>query len=196
MPKIDVDEEEYRRLKTLETTAADMLKHPEAGLLMEQAYKFVNEKAPTPRLDRKKEQDGFAAQNRKELEDLKKQIADEKAEREKNDKLAAIQAKETQGLAILKKDGWTDEGITGVKKIMEEQGILDPMIAAAYFEKLHPPQQPVQSMNTGSWNFLDLPEDGNADLKKLVDSKGESNALLDKMAREALGEIRGAAPRR
>ena len=37
--------------------------------------------------------------------------------------------------------------------------------------------------------------DGEKDLKALIDSKGENNVLIDKMAREALFEVRGQTRR-
>ncbi len=78
---------------------------------------------------------------------------------------------------------------------MEDKGILDADIAAAYFEKQHPPQAPVTPGGSGAWNFMDMPADGDADLKKLVETKGESEQLIQKMAIDALNDVRGASRR-
>jgi CubicO group peptidase (beta-lactamase class C family) len=61
---------------------------------------------------------------------------------------------------------------------------------AAWAATLNPPQAPVQQ-STGGWDFLTMPQEGGEDLKRLVETKGENDRLVDKMAFEALKEIRG-----
>ena len=129
------------------------------------------------------------------LEEQEQLIKKDKEDREKNEKLAEINSKIAAGKAQLRRDGWTEEGITGVEKIMEERGLLDPLDAAAIFEKQHPPQMPVTPSGTGAWGFLDNVKDTEADLKKLIETRGESASLLDKMTHEALSEIRGPSRR-
>ena len=94
------------------------------------------------------------------------------------------------GFAALRRDGYTQEGLAEVRKIMDEKGILDPAIAAAYFEKLHPPPTVVTPVGAiGAWNFTDTPE-GDSDVKKLLETQGRSEALSDKMAMAALADVR------
>lgn len=60
----------------------------------------------------------------------------------------------------LRSQGWTDEGITNVEKLMTERGITDYEIAAAAFEKMQPPAEPV--LPTGydrSWH-IGSPDEG------------------------------------
>jgi hypothetical protein len=175
----------------LRNTLSAMTKHPKAALLVEEAYKVVDPNAPTPQLDAQRMVSDAVSKTQSEVEALKKQIADDKAAAEQASRMSAFENKVEQGFAKLRQAGVTKEGIEGVRKIMEDEGIANPEIAWSHFEKLHPPQAPVMA-STGSWNFLEAPaDDANADLKRLVETKGESNSIIDKLAFEALNEVRG-----
>lgn len=193
MPKmVEIDEAEFLNNQTLRQTVAKILANPQAAKLVEQAHKLVDPNAKTPRLDQEAIVTAPVTELKKTVEELNKKIEDDKTAREQADKLAGLKAKVDAGYAQLRKDGWTDEGIEGVKKLSEEKGILDPLDAAAIFLRDHPPQAPATpSGGTGAWNFVDSVGDNEADLKKLLDSKGDNNMLVDKMARDALNEIRG-----
>lgn len=194
----DIDEEELRRLRGLESTVGSMLKNPKAALLMEQAHKIVDEKAPTPRLDAEKTRTEERKAEGDRIATLEKQLADDKAERERDKKLSQIQDQHTKGLAKLRAAGWLDDGIASVEKLMEDKGILDPEIAAAYIEKNTPPPEPISPGGSGSWSFFEqqAAEGGDATMKKLIESRGENNAVIDELAKSALADIRGARPRR
>lgn len=193
---IEVDEEQFLNDQKLRQTVSKIMANPKAAKLVEQAYKEVDPKAPTPRLDAEAVQNETVDTDKKSLAELQKQIADDNAESEKNAKLTALNNKVESGLSKLRREGWTEEGIKGVQAIMDEHGILDPEIAASHFEKLHPPQAPVTPGGSGAWDFMSMPADGaDEDLKKLIETKGESGPLLDKMARDALNEVRGQSRR-
>jgi hypothetical protein len=192
----DISEEELRAYRVLQGTVATMLRHPKAGVLLEEAHKAVDEKAPTPRLDEQRRREEILAGPNKEIADLKAMIAAEKTEREKagaDAKIASLQAKQEEAFARLRKQRWTEEGITGIKKLMDEHAILDVDIAASAFEKLHPPAAPIQQGRVGGWNLFEAPQDDDADWKKLLETKGESEPLVDNLARKALIEHRQAA---
>ena len=191
MPTIEVDEEQVRRDSALRATMAKMLGNPKAKALVEEAYKVVDPNAPTPQLDAQRMVHDAVSKTQSEVEALKKQIADDKAAAEQASRMSAFENKVEQGFARLRAQGVTKEGIEGVRKIMEDEGIANPEIAWSHFERLHPPQSPVMA-STGSWNFIEAPADGTkADLKRLVETKGESVSVVDKLAFEALNEVRG-----
>lgn len=196
MPTVEIDETELLRLRQLNGVAAKIMADPKGRRLLEQAHKVVDANAPTPTLDQDAAANEPAKKLSDELDTLKKQLADEKAEREKAEKLAGIAALQEKGKLALREQGWTEEGIKGVEKIMEDKGILDPLDASAIFEKLHPQPAPAAPSGHGAWGFMDNVQDGEKDLKALIDSKGENNGLIDKMAREALAEVRGQTTRR
>ena len=97
----------------------------------------------------------------------------------------------------MRKSGWTDDGLVEVKKLMEERGIIDPEIAAAYYEKQHPPQVPATPSGVGAWNFGEVADDTDAYSKALMASKNaaENDSLVMREAGKALQEIRGASRR-
>ena len=181
MPTAEIDEVE--------------LANPKAKRKVLEAYREHDPNARIPELDAEAAAAAPVNELTKTVADLRKEIADDKAEREKKIRLDALNGTVEGGMAKLRREGWQDEGLAEVRKIMDEKGILDPEIAAAYYEKQHPPQTPATPSGVGGWNFVENVQDGEADLKKLLDSKGNNEALADKMAREALTEVRGASRR-
>ena len=194
MPKIEVDELEWNNSVQMREAIKKMMANPKAAVLVEEAHKMVEPTAPTPNLEKRKEVLEPYEKLAKEFDDYKKQTAEEKAKAEQDAKLAALQTKIDKGNAKLLSEGWTADGIKALDEFREKEGILDPIAAAAYYEKLNGPAVvPVtpSSGNTGAaWNFTDLPKDGADDLKKLLETRGDSDSLTMKMAHDALNEFR------
>lgn len=195
MPMIEIDENELMQHRQLSGVAAKIMQHPEGKKLLEKAHKLVNPQAPTPTLDQEALLTQASNAALEKVKELEASLAAEKAEREKAEKLAQINNGIESGLKELRDAGWQDDGIKAVRDLMDEKGITDPLIAAAYIEKAHPPQAPVTPRSTGAWNFLEGVNDGEQDLQKLIESKGENTMLVDKMAFDALNDVRGQGRR-
>ena len=191
----ELTEEEIRRLQTQDRTLHSLMGNPKAKKKILEAYKAANPEASIPELELEEAAKAPVMALEKDIAELKKQLADEKAENEKNTKLAQLSGSIEAGITKLRQAGWLDENIAELRKTMEERGILDVDIAAAYYEKQHPPQEVATPRGVGGWNFIDNVQDNEADLKKLLDTKGQSEVLADKMARDALNEYRGASRR-
>ena len=190
MPKVEVDEDELVASRKLTSLVSAMMKNPKAKLKLQEAVKEHDPSYVTPELDSQRAVQEPIDELRKELAAERKAREDEKAEREKQEKLRALDGQVESGFAQLRRDGYTQEGLAEVRKIMDEKGILDPAIAAAYFEKLHPPPTVVTPVGAiGSWNFTDT-SDGSDDVKKLLETQGRSEPLADKMAMAALADVR------
>ena len=196
MPNVEVDEVELANLRRLSGVAAKITAHPEGKKLLEKAHKLVDPNAITPALDQEKIIQEPIEKALARVGELEKKLSERDAELEKEKKLAGLNATVDKGFERLRQEGWQAEGIEGVKKVMEEKGILDPLDAAAIFEKQHPPPPPATPSGHGSWGFMEAVADGEKDLQALIASKGESNSTIDKMAREALADVRGQSPRR
>jgi len=196
---IEVDEDTYNRQQAVMATLTKVAQHPKAKLLLQQAHREVDPQAIAPDLDRDK------AENEK-VSALQKEFADYKAEQEKlrakelqDRSLAEMTAKIEGGLARLKRDyRLTDEGVAHVRKIMEDEGIVNPDAAYAVFEKRNPPDMPATPRGgSGPWNFLDIPDqgDGTAYAKKLLDTHrpgaGGGELVLDREVHAALNGLRG-----
>ena len=192
MPFAEVDEAEYDRLQKLDRIARTIMGNPKSAKVMEQAYKIAEPNAPTPILDRDAAINEPLTALQKELADLRKERADDKADREKNEKLSQLSAQIDAGKLRLRRDGWTDDGLKSLDKFMEDRGLVDVEVAAAAYERMHPPASVANPSGSGAWNFLEGISDGEADLKKLVESKGNDEMILSKMVRDGLSEFRTA----
>ena len=191
----ELTEVEIQRLQTQDRTLHSLMGNPKAKKKILEAYKAANPDASIPELELEEAAKAPVMALEKDIAELKKQLADEKAENEKNTKLAQLSGSIEAGITKLRQAGWLDENIVELRKTMEERGILDVDIAAAYYEKQHPPQEVATPRGVGGWNFIDNVQDNEADLKKLLETKGNSEVLADKMARDALNEFRGAQRR-
>jgi len=197
MALIEVDEEEVRANRKLREQIGAWMKNPVARRKLLEANKAFDPKAEIPELDQPDPLEQRVAPLQTSVEELKKQLADEKAAREQEKKLSDLSAGIERDFEDLRRNhGLLAEGEAAVRKIMEEEGITKPKIAWAHFLREHPPQTPVAtSASSGPWDFLAPPADDQVDLKKLIESQGQSTLVVDKLAREALSEIRGQARR-
>ncbi len=195
----DIDEAELTQLRNLRTQVGALLKNPAAKRTLAKAVKLVNPDDPLA-----KEADAVDPIDQR-FADMEKELAAEKkareaaeAKRDQDVRFAQLAETRTRGIAHLRQvERYTDDGVKAVEKLMEEKGILDPLDAAAIYEKQHPPQMPiVPSSGSGGWNFMAPPAETETDLKQLIETKGENIPLVDRMAWGAIQEVRGASPRR
>ena len=195
MATIEIDEVELLRLKRQDQTVHSLMSNPKAKRRILEAYKDQYPDAKIPELEIEEAARKPVEDLTKTVIDLKKQIDDDKAEREKFAKLASLSDGINAQKAKFRRAGWCAEDIAAVEKLMEEKGTTDFELAAALYEKNRPPSQVATPSGVGGWNFVDNVQDAEKDLKALVDSRGNNEALADKMAREALQEVRGAQRR-
>lgn len=191
MPNIEIDEAEFLRLQKLNNFSHAMLQNPESAKLLEKAAKLVDPNIKTPRLDQEAAIQNPMQKMEAEMAALRKEMTDRDAATTTAQTLRALELKRDEGMRDLRRQGWTDEGIKAVEKLMDEKGLLDPLDAAAIHEKYHPPASVSMPGATGGWNFMDqMADDSDADLKKLIETKGDSEPVADHIARKALTEIR------
>jgi len=197
MAQIEIDEAELLRLKRVETMVGTALKNPVARKQLARAVKEISPDDPLAKeVDKVDPIEQRILDAEKANADLRKELADDKASREHDAKIAGLRADQERGFDELRRQKWTSDGIEKVKKVMEEKGILDVAIAATWVESQMPPQNPLTPGGSGTWGFMDAPpEGGGDDIKKLIESKGEDNAVLHKLAQEALAEVRGTSRR-
>jgi hypothetical protein len=190
---IEVDETEFANGQQTIAAVRKLMGHPEAALLIEKARKLVEPDAPTPRLDLHKQQNEPIEKLHTEIADLKKSLADQAAEREKNEKLSALAARVEKGNAKLLSEGWTADGLKALDEFREKEGILDPIHAAAVYEKLHGSQvaPATPSSHIGGWDFTSPAKEDEDYTKKLLETRGESESLVMNQAMKSLNEFRG-----
>ncbi len=191
---IEVDETEFQNGQQTIAAVRKLMAHPKASLLIEEARKLVEPDAPTPRLDQHKQVNEPIEKLHEEIKTLKKQLEDDKAENEKNSKLSALAKKVEEGNAALLREGWTKDGLKALDEFREKEGILDPIHAAAVYEKLHgaqvAPATPSGS-SIGAWDFTQPATQDEDYTKKLFETRGESESLVMGQAMKALTDFRG-----
>ena len=198
MANVEFDEVELQRLQKQDRTVHALMSNPQAKKKIFEAYKVVEPNARIPELEMEEAAKAPVMQLEKTVKELQDQIAADKAEREKQLKLDSLNGSMERGFAKLRRDGWLDDGIENVRKLMDEKGILDPEDAAAIYLAKHPPQAPATPSGTGSWNFMEPPaDDGDSYTKALMSSKSaaDNEQLAMNEARKALNEFRGAQRR-
>jgi hypothetical protein len=197
MPQVEIDEVELLRLKRQDQTVQTLMANPKAKKKIFEAYKEHDPNARIPELDAEEAAKAPVLELQKQVSELQQKLDEEKAERDKKAKLDALTGNVETGKRKLREAGWTDEGISAVEKLMEEKGILDVEIAAAFYEKQHPPQVPATPSGVGGWNFAEAPDDSDAYSKALLASKNaaDNDALVMREAGKALDDFRGATRR-
>jgi len=202
MPMVEVDELALQQSNRLKQTVENWMKNPKAKRKLLEAQKIVDPKADIPELDEPDPIEAVRAENAEKIAALEKQIKEDKETRERDARLGQLQTLKDNGIKKLREQRYTDNGIKAVEKIMEEKGILDPLDAAAIFERDHPPQAPVQQTGgSGGWNFGELPSATEDADEKYVDQllKGGKNDISDgalmQRVHQTISEVRGSARR-
>ena len=189
---IEVDEVEYAQSRQLRDIIVKLMADPKRAAKIEELRKEVEPNAPTPHLDQMKLTTEPVEKVREEMSALSKELAEEKAKSEQDAKLSALQSKIDAGNAQLLSEGWTTDGLKTLTEFREKEGILDPIAAAAYYEKLNgaqvAPMQP--SSGFGAWNFGEVPKDENDFVKKLMDSHGQNDLVVENEAMKVIKEFR------
>jgi hypothetical protein len=195
----EIDETDFLQFQALGKVVNGMLANPKARKLLLQARKEADPNAAIPELD-------AAAPALAELASIKEALQQDREERRKAEEERAteravtqLERKLEQQRSRLRAAGWTDDGIAEVEKHAESEGLVNLEIAAAHYEKLHPPAEPVTPNGHGGWGFFDRAEkaaESDEFIKAMVDSRGKDDAALMREARAAIQEVRQQAQRR
>jgi len=189
---VEVDEEAFLNNEKLRKTVATIMAHPKAKLLVQQAHKLVDPNASTPDLDAQTSLDEPIGALKQELAEMRKQAAEDKADRERQERINALKSTVEREIAELRSEGWQDEGLKAVQEVMDTKGIMSPKDAAAIVEKNHPPATPIIPSSFSAHDYLHQPAEGGDEfLKALLATRGESDGVLNKKVAETLAEARG-----
>ena len=193
MPMVEVDELQLQQDRKLRSTVETWLKHPKAKRKILEAQKLVDPKADIPELD---EPDPIEAATKPLVEQiaaLNKKIDEDKEMRDRDGKIAEIKRVQDAGWKVLLGERrYTEAGKKAVEEIMEKKAILDPLDAAAIFERDHPPQSPVSppSHGIGGWNFGEMPASTEDADNKYVEAllKAGKNDIPDGLLMSRIGD--------
>lgn len=191
MPMVEVDEEDLRKNTQLRTTLTAIMANPESRKKLLEAHKIVNPTAPVPELEQSAKLDGAIGELKKTVTDFISEQKQTKATETAQAEQAKIEDRIQRGFKKLRESGVTDDGIKEVEKLMQAEGIVNPEVAWSHFEKLNPSPPVTTPGSVGPWNFLQPQPNAGEDITKLIESRGENNAILDRMTQEALTAVRG-----
>lgn len=187
----EIDEAEYNQLTALRGAASKIVANPQARKLLEQAQKLTDPNAATPTLDEEAARLAPVKELEKTFTDKIAALEKERADEKRQANIDVIAQRQTAGLIRLRKAGYTDEGVAAIQKLMDDKGLLEVEDAVAIFERNNPPQVPVTPGGIGGWNFTDMAGKQDKSIADLIASKGESEQVTDRMARQALQDFRG-----
>lgn len=189
---VEIDETALLAQQGVVQLVNDILKHPDGRKLIQQATKLARPDAAIPEYDAKQEVLGVVNEVRESQAAILKRLDDDKTARDAEKQLETFSRQWDQQKDRLRAAGWMDDGIEKVEALAKDRGIADLEIAAAYFEKLNPPAEPVVPDGFGSFDIFNPPEGEGDEMKRLIESRGEDNGALSSLVNKALGEGRGS----
>ena len=194
MAHIEIDEAEYNRLKGVADLAAQIHANPKGRVLLEQAHRTVNPRAPTPSIEQEERMAAPLNEVQKQIADLTNLVTKKFTDDETREKLGALARQQDEAFARLRDQRYTDEGIAKIRELMTEKGIIDPEIAAAYFDRINPPS-PITPTGSNSINLVEaFNDESDKALQELMSSQGNSESALNRLVAESLNDFRKSVP--
>ena len=196
MAVVQIEESDLLAKNNLARHFEKLMGNPKARKLVQQATKEVDPTAVIPEIDSQTEVLGEVANIRAELAAMRKADEDRRTQEESDKRLQAFQNSWNGQKEKLRSQGWQDEGITAIENLAQERNLADLEAAAALFEKIHPPSNPVSpaSLGLGGFDLMTPPENDAKDIEALVKGYGESrsddNSALSHLINSALNDVR------
>lgn len=188
---VEIDETEFLNLKGTHNVIQAMLQHPEASRLLLQARKVQDPNAKV--IDPMAPMTAAVTEIKSEFAAWRKAQEEQTAARDAAEVTARFQQEWNDKKTVLREQGWRADGIAEVEKFAQERGIADLEAAAAYYEKLHPPAEPVTPNGYGSWDFFQAEGgDSKTYVDRLMEARGEDEGALRSEAGNALREYRAS----
>lgn len=190
MALVEIDDATLAAQQQVVSTMQKLLNNPKTRRQILQAQKELDPNLVIPELDVAEPFRGEISEVRSTLAELQKSLAEERAEREAREARAQLQERWNSGRSKLRANGYTDEGMSEVEKFMEEKGIADHEIAAAAFERLHPPSEPVRSVGSNRFDIFE-PENRSSEHMKALFANPDDSMALDALINDTLRQVRG-----
>lgn len=188
---VEIDESELLSLRGVNQVVSDMLANPQSRPLVLRARKIQDPRAPIQEIDAAQPAIAAAQAVHNELTAWRKEQAERDQKREAEEVTRKFQENWERQKDALRTQGWRSDGIAEIEKFALERGVADLELAAAGYEKLHPPAEPVSSNGFGSWDFF-TPSEGDQKgfIEKMMESRGDDEGALRAETHKALTEFR------
>ena len=190
MALVEIDEGELASYKQVNSIMHQLVSSPKTRQKLLQLRKEADPNLVIPEID-------AAAPVMEEVKTLANQVSEavklfteDKQARMEQERLSTVREQWNKGRSKLLQGGYTEEGLQAVEKFMEERGVADHEIAAAAFEKLHPPQEPIRSVGANRFDFFEPTSQADEHMKALLENP-ENNRALDALVNDTLRIVRG-----
>jgi hypothetical protein len=209
MPLVELEDRELTRLRQIERdygdaanwrkTWGDLVADPSFKMSAWELFKKKYPDVPVP------EYDAAQAASKPILDEiaaLKKQMAEDKEARAKEDAERVEKTKEQNVASAIEKaksklraDGWDEEGVGKIVQLMIDRNVPDFDVAAAYVRSQMPKTAPLANSYEGRELNWFNPGDDEPDAKLLIDNpkKYKSDMIKKFMADKASGDLRAWA---
>lgn len=189
---VEIDETRLGNLETVARIADGLLKNPKTRSQYLRAVKEAHPDIPIPEID-------AAAPLNSEVAEIKKMVSEtletfrKERETDKQDRvLSAVREQYNKGKSELLDLGYTPEGVADVEKFMETNNLTDFALARKAYEYDNPRPAPARPSRG---NYFDMIEqknakDGNEYIKKLFETGGKDESILDAQINTVLAEAR------
>lgn len=195
----EIDETRLGNLNTIAQIADGLLKNPKTRKKYLEAVKEAHPNIPIPEIDAAAPLNTEVAAIRDEFAKQLKEMREERENEKKDRLLGSVREQYNKGKSELADLGYTAEGIADVEKFMETNGLTDFTLARKAYEFDNPRPAPARPSRG---NYFDMIEsknskDGDDYIKKLFETGGQDESVLDAQintvlteARQGLGQMR------
>lgn len=166
-----------------------MAANPKTRRRVLEMVKEIRPDLSIPELDAAKPVLDEVTQTRAELAALKKELADERAEKDKTVREGAMTRTIAENRQRLREQGYQEEGIAAIEKLMTDRGLTDYEAAAALLDRTQPKDEMILPNYDRSWSGF-TPEDSDEDHKLLVANKNSWRKWQDKQIHKFFDEKR------
>jgi len=176
MPLIEVEESDYHTAAAAKAVLDRLGGNPKTRRRLLEVVKEFNPDASIPELDAAAPLEAKVSAVEQALDERFSKLERQLADRDATESFSSSIQKERKKL---RKDGWDDDAIGKIEKLMEEEGFVNYAAAAALYEKSLPKAKQDETLGvdfTKDWGFRPPSgESENPDLKLLFsDRTGKS----------------------
>jgi hypothetical protein len=193
---VEVDESQFIGMTQTAKTVQAMLANPKSRKMLLQAQKLADPSVSIPEIDALGEGMSEIQKLRAEMDADRKARADERAAAEAEAKTRQfVEGWEAGKKRLRAESGYTAEGIAAIEKLAQDRGIADLDAAAALFDRMNPPAEPIAAPGVGGFNFFEpaaATDNSGEYMKKLFASRGEDESATRTEVAAALSEFRGS----
>ena len=188
MPEVLISEEELGNYRNVHAFLTKALSDPKTRRKVLEVQKELNPNAAIPELDAAEPINQELSQMRKQMTEFMEATAKREEDREKQETTRSLNSKWEKGRDGLRAQGYSEDGIKAVEDLMEKEGILNHDAGLAYFERLNPPNEALNSSG-GKFNIFNQSTGQDDLMKTLIESGGDPH-VFDQQLNKIMSDIR------